>query len=515
VKELTFLNSAPVFIEISHGSLKALREDAGFEVPLEREAGGRLTASCKDKVTRDLQGFLNRKSWQSRVRTYCAIAANGVSLRRMILPASTEEAFSKLLSLQIEREFPLPPGELAWGYRQLESNGKQREILVAAVKKEAIEEFAAIFAGCGLNPVFTLAAWARNSLCPNPDGSHAILDLGGNRPEWAVFKKGNAVAARILPSAADTSIADSLSKISGANWNGRVIYLAGAGDEQVSQLQRQLGGVDCVPLKTEPGTGRSAAILGLKRLVEQNGGKLPLILQTQAKHPAAAFSLSAPDAKKWLVRAVALICALLILPYAEAVILKPFLAKKLSALKADRGRLATIDREMDFLQYLKQNQPPYLDTLYVFAKSAPHGMRIDSLNFNRRGDISLRGSLQNGQMVTDFRTKLIACGMFTNVVVEEQTPAPDHRKVNVRLSAQWKSPEARAGLAIGPTAEEIERAKTNKTTKIAGGFPGGMMPPPMMMPGGMPSPHGVTPQGTQQPTRPGPTPRGKPTLRKK
>jgi hypothetical protein len=63
-------------------------------------------------------------------------------------------------------------------------------------------------------------------------------------------------------------------------------------------------------------------------------------------------------------------------------------------------------------------------------------------------------------------------------------PTPDRQKVNVRISAQWKPATARNGLAIGPTPEEIERAKTNKPAAgggpLAGGFPAGM--PPMMMP---------------------------------
>lgn len=488
MKELTFLHPPPVFIEISPGALKALREDAGLEVALEREAGGRLTAASREKVTRELQRFVNRKNWQPRIRAYCAIGASGVSLRWLSLPPATGEGFSKLLLLQIEREFPLPPEELAWGHRWLSPNGKadKVEVLVAAVKKEVVEEFAALFTACGLSPDFTLAALARNAMCPQPGGSHAMLDLGGSRPEWAVFDKGNAVAVRVLSAAAGGSFADSLAKLSDANGNGKTLFLIGAGDELVAQLPARLGQeVNCVPLKIESGPGRSAATLGLKQIVEQDGGGLPLIFQTRAKQTAARFNLSSPNAKRWLVRAAALIGALLLLPYAEALLVKPLLARKLATLKSEKGRLDTIDRELNFLQYLKQSQPPYLDTLFLFAKSAPPGVRVESLTLNRRGEIALRGSMQNGQQVTDFRTKLMASDLFANIAVEEQSPTPDRQKVNLRITAQWKPTADRSGLAIGPTVEEIERAKTNTEPALAGGFPGGMMPPPMMpgMPG--------------------------------
>jgi hypothetical protein len=171
----------------------------------------------------------------------------------------------------------------------------------------------------------------------------------------------------------------------------------------------------------------------------------------------------------------------LALPYLEALLLKPRLARKLAALKADRGRLPMIDHEFDFLQYLKANQPPYLDTLYIMAKAAPQGSKLDSLSMNRRGDLSLRCSLRNGDQVTEFRKKLIDSGLFANVSVEEQTPTPDRQKVMVRMSAQWKPLAERLALALGPSPEEIEKAKTRPRNTM----PGMPMMMPGMMPGGM------------------------------
>jgi hypothetical protein len=169
-----------------------------------------------------------------------------------------------------------------------------------------------------------------------------------------------------------------------------------------------------------------------------------------------------PTPRKWAALAVLLLAGVCVWPYAEACLFKPRLARKLSAIKADKGRLAVIDRELGFLQFLKQNQPPYLDALYIFSKAAPPGMRLDSVSMNRHGELSLRGSARDGQQVADFRSKLIESGFFSTVSVEEQTPTPDRQKVNLRLTAQWKPVEARALLAVGPTPQEIDNAKTNK-----------------------------------------------------
>jgi hypothetical protein len=118
-----------------------------------------------------------------------------------------------------------------------------------------------------------------------------------------------------------------------------------------------------------------------------------------------------------------------------------------------------------------------LDALFVLAKSAPPGARFDALTMDKRGEISFHGVMQNGMQVTDFRSKLIASGFFSIVTVEEQTPTPDRQRVNLRMTALWKSADARAGLTIGPTADEIKQAKAGKDNGGGGGMPPGMMFP--------------------------------------
>src|SRR5579872_6854412 len=101
---LDFMNSASLYIEIGQSSLKALHGNDGLELTLERLASGRLTGACKERLTIGLRDFLQKKNWQSRWSAYCAVGARGVSLRRMMLPATTKEGVAQLLSLQIERE---------------------------------------------------------------------------------------------------------------------------------------------------------------------------------------------------------------------------------------------------------------------------------------------------------------------------------------------------------------------------------------------------------------------------
>jgi hypothetical protein len=482
VKKIAFLNPPPLYVEFGQGLLKVLREIDGVEMPLERQSDGRLTSVCKKEIVAALKNFLKAKSWQPRPRALCAIGSRGVSLRRLSLPAGTKEEFHRRLLLQIEGEFPLPPDELAWGCQPLgglqPSNGvmSKQELLVAAVKKEVVADYHEILRACGTEPVFTLAALARRNLRAPPSDSCTMLDIGSSQSELTVFEKGVPTISRIIfwgsenmSRPADANL-DALTKALKGNPAATKIFISGGKipEDFTTRLATSLGnGWQCERIEAMDGKGRSAAISGLQKSVGQ--GRDPALLIRVKQAGGVATSLAQLDLKKWGTRAGLLVAALLLLPYAEALLLKPHLAKKVAAFKAEAVRLTVIDRELDFLRYLKSSQPPYLDALYIFSKSVPPGTRFDSLSLNSHGAVSLRGVFRDGQQVADFRSKLIDSGFFTNVTVEEQTPTPDRQKVNVRISAQEKPAAQLQSLAVGPTADEI--AKVGKPAS-----PGAMPP---------------------------------------
>jgi Tfp pilus assembly PilM family ATPase len=532
------LKSATIYLEIGQSTLHALQGEEGLELPLERLPNGRLSNACKQSLTASLRSFFKREPWRPQPRTFCAISARGVSLRRMTLPITSKENLQRLLSLQIESEFPLPPDELAWGYLPLNhrptGNGAptHREFLVAAVKKEVIDDYSELLTTCGVNPVFTLAAMARQDLCPKTVSSQTLLDIGRNHSELVLFENGVAKTIRIISwggEAITLAIAkklgitrteaedlklkfaqghpgleveeilrvalqdalDGIAKSINPQSLGERIYLTGQSvrlKELAPGLSRRLGaGIVCEGIEPAAAVGRSAAILALKSAAEQGKATSALILKGKQINGTAGVVRRTPWKLCALVAGLA--CAVLAVPYLEALTLRPFLASKLAGLREGRRKLALIDAEWSFFQHLKQNAPPYLDALFLIAKAAPQGARIDSLSMNQRGDLSLRCSMQNSQQVTDFRSKLIDSGFFASVTVEEQAPSADRQKLGVRMSAQWKPMSARQALPIGPTKEEIEKAKTRVREPLMGGGPAMMPPMPgPAMPGAMPEP---------------------------
>ena len=303
-----------------------------------------------------------------------------------------------------------------------------------------------------------------------------MLDIGGSQSELTAFEKGVPANSRIifwgkenLSSPADARL-DALAQIVKGSLTGTKLFISGDGISQdfTARLNRSLGnGWQCERL--EAAAGETAAISGLKKFASP-GGEPALLIRVE-QMSGTATSLAALDLKKWGIRIGALAAALLLLPYAEALLLKPHLAKKVATFKAERARLTVIDRELDFLRDLKQSQPPYLDALYIFSKSVPPGTHFDSLSLNSHGVVSIRCAFRDGQQVADFRTKLIDSGFFANVTVEEQTPTPDHQRVNVRITAQEKPTAQLLSLAAGLTVEEA--AKDGKPA-LPGSVPPGI-----------------------------------------
>src|SRR4029079_2467343 len=92
----------------------------------------------------------------------------------------------------------------------------EQEMLVIAVKKEVIEEYAAVLTECGINPTFTVAALARDGLCPESPGAYAILDVGSQSSELILFDDGVPGSVRTLPLGSDhASVEDALDSLAG------------------------------------------------------------------------------------------------------------------------------------------------------------------------------------------------------------------------------------------------------------------------------------------------------------
>jgi hypothetical protein len=501
-----------VFIEFKESSVHILDGSDGAEFPLEREANGKITGASSGAVANGLRGFLQRNGITGERSAICALPARGVNFRTITLPPGVKrEDAPRLLAMQIEAQFPVPPAELAWGYTRIgttdgKNNGNgpglangpggnsvgnkgQAEFFVAAIKRDLIEDYSALLSSCGITPRFTVAALARvgtTNGTANDARAIGLLEVGAERSELLVLDERRVPTLRVLNwGRKQAENLDALRAAFPADLPP-AIYVSSAHLSPQAIISGLALSTSAQVLPVPHGQGVTAATHGLRRWPGDHD--LLLLGATEERSERRAL----PQHWKWAAAAVALLLGALSLRYAEAVLFRSQLTGKLAELSAYRKSLPNLEREVSFLTFIKTNQPPYLDTIAVISSAAPPGTKLDQVLVVRRGDVSLRGSVQDPQGPEKFRTKLIDSGFFSKVVVEEQGPASgqDRNKINFRITGILKPEGTRKVLPPEPPL-------TNKTSKAgspsSSGSPGGMPPnlspnmPPNMPAGAMPA----------------------------
>ena len=106
-------------VEIRAGSWRGRTASGGFDIPIQRTAQGNITDESKTAVVQALNDLTGNNPNQFK-QSICAVTSGGTLLRTMDLPGvANDEALKNLVELQIEKEWPLPPEELAWGHQRI------------------------------------------------------------------------------------------------------------------------------------------------------------------------------------------------------------------------------------------------------------------------------------------------------------------------------------------------------------------------------------------------------------
>jgi hypothetical protein len=374
--------------------------------------------------------------------------------------------------LQMEAQLPLSPNELEWGYMEIRGSTNPtgaglRNFLVAAVKKEFVEDYIGIISTAGFTPHLTIAALARCSLSTETGRGFGFLEAGRKKSELTLVDEQGGVTIRVLPSAKEKAEFSTTLLRTLGNSVDRKLYVSGSEADSLDGDLRLLQPALASEVVDSSGPGRSAANLGVLHLIET--GSNPLLL---GEEPAAEKPSRSHAAWKWAAAAGLLLIVSLLLRYAEGTLYRGRISRKLAEVTRYKATLPQIDRELSFLNFIKTNQPPYLEAIAVVANAAPSGTRLDGLNLVRHGELSVRGSsMGNPKAPGEFRAKLIDSGFFSHVVIEEQTPVDNGQKINFRLSALVKPDGVRK-----PYVDEAPSASRNKIPDHPSTRPSGKSP---------------------------------------
>lgn len=468
-----------LMLELRAGSLVGGFRGETFEMVVERGAEGLMTPAARQAIKQSLEDRLGKSGVKSGARAVVLLGSRGVSVREISVPERAENEIVSLLTLKLESELPIPPDQLAWGWQfdpttnpavpgdSPREGQKLRSCLVAAVRKEVLEDLSALLSEVGLQSEFVLACMARARLVPAGVTNFGLLEVGSHGVEVSIFKNGLPRILRnlVLDPQSETSrrtreIVQAVQELS----PGLPIYVlqvrSSPVDSAFCKSLIEQGGTTWKLLESRAASDGTVAFGGLESAIVAGSGERVRLLTLRAalQQPVVTPGSSGLPWKPFLVPAC-LLGLIVALPYIEAAILKPKLSREIKALQKEKPRLALIDQQYTFLQHLRKHQPPYIEALYLIAKNSPGGWKIENISMNRKGEIGFRATFRDPQQVDPFRTKMIDTGFFSSVVVDEQTVSPDRQKVTLKVTAQWKDVEDRAAVEVGPTDEELEKLK--------------------------------------------------------
>ncbi|MDC0325317.1 hypothetical protein OAM01_01005 [bacterium] len=483
--------------------------DSRFFISLQRDEKGQLTPDSLAEVSTAIRQCMGSVSPQS-IDCICAIGSGGLSLRTMELPFVKEAAFQNLLELQIEKEWPLSPDELAWGFVRLDEvkegsdsvDAHSSKLAVAAVKKSLFHHYDEIVRACGLQPRWTLSACA-GLLITETEGSQNnwlldlrssvsdLIELQGGIPvslqhlNWGwdnfearlqrYFKEETKFSPEViqkrLQEIEDTTLLEWLGPIieglSGAD-NGGPIIVAG---EEVrapivqSILQRTMPGreVKCSLVASSPAASLPLQVFSQHHKLLETA---PLITLKKGDVSSEPVQVAHIPYLRWAAMLIMLVIVALLARRIEPSLRSSKLEGQLIEYREQKNFLPEIDRELSFLEHVQQKTIPYMDLVGLLAAKSVSGFQLESLEMSSDRRVQVRGSLPQNAHPEDLRAKLLESGWFEQVVLDEQTPDKNKRNVTVRVSLILKDHLRRSAMSSSMLGLKIEKdSKPNKKSK--------------------------------------------------
>ncbi len=489
-----------LYLDLSYDSLKVLCGDQSEEIALQRAQDGRLTPESRSQLSDRLAPFRGKEA-------LCALPGRGVSIRHFDLPQSPQDNLRQILSLKLEEEFPLPPEELAWGYHLStpgSSNGHARvpsqknghsappgqRATVLALRREAVGELDAVLTESGVRADYCLGLLQTAKLAPKPVGAYAVVDIGRSstdvlllhedRPlnlrtiswggvestralarelnlpevEAEVLKKRGGAEVAAASHGAITELANTLRQ----QWRSsphppQSIFLCGGGS-LLQDLCESLQTLLQIPCRLISSTDSSSA---LTSLASQPKTATTVLLTRDTL--AVAQEVSKEVAwRRWLLLLLLLVLSTLLLRYLPPIIQGPQLRARLQKAQEDLAALPSVDRELQFLDYIESRQLAALDALRVISEGAPSGTKLSEISVSESGVVTFSGQTSKSSHLNQLRQAMTDSGWFDGTPVISSLERA--KKIwKFRIVSDLKP------FAARPLAPKVEEPNPDKSTE--------------------------------------------------
>ena len=134
-----------------------------------------------------------------------SISGHSVIIRKILLPAMTEEEMESSIQWEAEQYIPFEISEVNIDFQMLEADSKdpsQINVILVAAKKDFVNDYVNAFKECGLNPiVMDVDCFALENACEisygfEPDEVIALINMGASAINVNILKEGVSVFTR-------------------------------------------------------------------------------------------------------------------------------------------------------------------------------------------------------------------------------------------------------------------------------------------------------------------------------
>lgn len=164
-----------------------------------------VDGAIMDSIT--VVDVIKRLLSEKKVKTRDAaisVSGHSVIIKKITLPAMTEAELEESIQWEAEQYIPFPISDVNMDFHILEMapGQPQMDVLIVAVKKDMINDYTAVMAEAGLNPVVVdVDSFAlENMYCVNydvlPDETVALVNLGANITNINILKGGTSTLTR-------------------------------------------------------------------------------------------------------------------------------------------------------------------------------------------------------------------------------------------------------------------------------------------------------------------------------
>ncbi len=378
-------------------------------------------------------------------------------LRAVDLPSSDDDELAGMVELQVDKFSPFPVEHMAVSHEIYGQSGSSTRVLIAACKRDVVDDLGQLFMAAGRLPDridVAAAGWWRlihdHGAIP-PDGRHAFLLVEETGTELVVTQSGLPVVVRSLGAqheASDEEFAAEIAEEAGytltsleSEWGAMsapdlTVWHRGETPsilleklEAECAIQVQARSMDDLPSLTE-GIARRDSLADVEPL-----DLSPPEWKAEATERKSQRRMVALVASVFLVWLGA-IMAFFVLAYVDRSRIER-LQQEVAALEEPAEEARLLRRRVDSLEQYADRTYSALECLREVSERLPSGVELTSFAYRKGGAVNLRGESPRETTILDYFEALEQSELFVEVRPEGLTRAPGGRRnPEFRLTAR-------------------------------------------------------------------------------